>query len=265
MRRRLMGRYAGGTATGDTEAGAAFARWVLDQDPDQRYLTGAVVRGEQTLGVKVQPNVTKGELRIAGLAHPGDGSDLPRSADQGDRLLPVRRQAGRGQLRPPQARSRSHRSSTKGAILMGIFDRLAQGPGNLQAQDYQEWDQMVGAAPPEQFGRATYDAVRQADPQEYYRHTQPGSTGPTPSARCRRSSGRSGRVAPRQPLQPRPRATADRAGRRAGRSTRAGCPPRIWRPWPSGPSRTTRRRSATLPRSTRSSRTSSRACSATRR
>lgn len=57
------GRYAGGTATGDTEAGAAFARWVVDQDPQHRYLTGAVVREEQTLGVKVQPNVTKGELR----------------------------------------------------------------------------------------------------------------------------------------------------------------------------------------------------------
>src|SRR5215213_5483299 len=57
------GRYAGGTATGDTDAGAAFARWVMDQDPEHRYLTGAVVRGEQTLGVKVQPSVSKGELR----------------------------------------------------------------------------------------------------------------------------------------------------------------------------------------------------------
>jgi hypothetical protein len=63
---------------------------------------------------------------------------------------------------------------------MGIFDRLAQGPGSLQAQDYQEWDQMVGAAPPEQFGRATYDAVRQVDSQEYYRHTQPGVDGTDP-------------------------------------------------------------------------------------
>ena len=63
---------------------------------------------------------------------------------------------------------------------MGIFDRLAQGPGNLQAQDYQEWDQMVGAAPPEQFGRATYDAVRQVDPRDYYRHTQPGIDGTDP-------------------------------------------------------------------------------------
>lgn len=57
------GRYAGGTATGDTDAGTSFARWVVDQDPEHRYLTGAVVRGEQTLGVKVQPTVTKGELR----------------------------------------------------------------------------------------------------------------------------------------------------------------------------------------------------------
>jgi hypothetical protein len=57
------GRYAGGVATGDTEAGAAFARWVLEQDPQRRYMTGAVVKGEQTLGVKVQPTVTKGELQ----------------------------------------------------------------------------------------------------------------------------------------------------------------------------------------------------------
>ena len=63
---------------------------------------------------------------------------------------------------------------------MGLFDRLAQGPGNLQAQDFQEWDQMVGAAPPEQFGRATYDSVRQVDPREYYRHTQPGIDGTDP-------------------------------------------------------------------------------------
>ena len=57
------GRYAGGTATGDTEQGAAFARWVVQQDPQHRYITGAVVRGEQTLGVKVQPTVSKGELQ----------------------------------------------------------------------------------------------------------------------------------------------------------------------------------------------------------
>jgi hypothetical protein len=57
------GSYAGGHASGDTEAGAAFARWVLEQDPQRQYLTDAMVRDEQTLGVKVQPNVTKGELQ----------------------------------------------------------------------------------------------------------------------------------------------------------------------------------------------------------
>jgi hypothetical protein len=57
------GRYGGGTATGDTDTGAAFARWVLDQDPNRQYLTGAVVRGEQTLGVKVQPTISRAELR----------------------------------------------------------------------------------------------------------------------------------------------------------------------------------------------------------
>src|SRR5262245_22406616 len=53
------GPYVGGTATGDTEAGAAFARWVLEQDPDRSYITDAVVRNEQTVGVKVQPNIAK--------------------------------------------------------------------------------------------------------------------------------------------------------------------------------------------------------------
>jgi hypothetical protein len=67
---RYGGAHAGGTATGDTDAGAAFARWVLEQDPQRRYITDAVVRGDQTLGVKVQPTVTQGELRdlLAALA-----------------------------------------------------------------------------------------------------------------------------------------------------------------------------------------------------
>ena len=60
---RHGGTYAGGVATGDTREGAAFARWVLEQDPQRRYLTDAVVRGEQVLGIKVQPTVTKGQLR----------------------------------------------------------------------------------------------------------------------------------------------------------------------------------------------------------
>lgn len=56
------GRYQGGTATGDTPEGASFAQWVVQQDPMQRYITGAVVRNDDTLGVKVQPNVTRSDL-----------------------------------------------------------------------------------------------------------------------------------------------------------------------------------------------------------
>ena len=67
---RYGGSHLGGTATGDTEAGAAFARWVLEQDPQRQYLTDAVVRQEQFLGVKVQPNITKRDLQqlLVGLA-----------------------------------------------------------------------------------------------------------------------------------------------------------------------------------------------------
>jgi len=61
-----------------------------------------------------------------------------------------------------------------------IFDRLAQGPGGMQARDYDDWNEMVGAAPPDRFGRSTVEAVRQIDPQDYYRHTQPGVDGTDP-------------------------------------------------------------------------------------
>jgi hypothetical protein len=56
------GRYQGGTATGDTAEGASFAQRVIQQDPTQRYITGAIVRNDDTLGVKVQPNVSRGDL-----------------------------------------------------------------------------------------------------------------------------------------------------------------------------------------------------------
>lgn len=61
-----------------------------------------------------------------------------------------------------------------------LLSRLAQGPGNLQQNDYNDWNQMVGAAPPEQFGRATYDAIREVDPDEYNRHVTPGADGTDP-------------------------------------------------------------------------------------
>ena len=56
-RQRYGGEYANGVATGDTEEGAAFARWVLDQDPRREYLTDAVVRDDSNLGVTVQPTI----------------------------------------------------------------------------------------------------------------------------------------------------------------------------------------------------------------
>lgn len=61
-----------------------------------------------------------------------------------------------------------------------ILARLSQGPGNLQQNDYEDWNQMVGAAPPEQFGRATYDSITQVDPDEYSRHVTPGVDGTDP-------------------------------------------------------------------------------------
>jgi hypothetical protein len=100
------GRYAGGTATGDTEAGAAFARWVMEQDPQHRYLTGAVVRGEQTLGVKVQPNITKGELgdMLASLAQgmsrtfPGRPIKVIAFYQSGDKLAEANFEPRSGQI-----------------------------------------------------------------------------------------------------------------------------------------------------------------------
>jgi hypothetical protein len=100
------GRYAGATATGDTEAGAAFARWVMDQDPQHRYLTGAVVRGEQTLGVKVQANLTKGDLRdllvslTQGMARtfPGRAVNVIAFYQSGDKLAEANLDPRTGQI-----------------------------------------------------------------------------------------------------------------------------------------------------------------------
>ena len=59
---RYGGSHAGGTATGDSNRGAAFARWVLEQDPERRYITDAVVRNDQVLGIKVQRGMSRGQL-----------------------------------------------------------------------------------------------------------------------------------------------------------------------------------------------------------
>jgi len=88
------GSYGRGSATGDTDAGASFARWVLDQDPRQELITDAVVRGEQTLGVKVQPTATKADIErlltalTQGMAQtfPGTPAKLIAFYQSGDKL-----------------------------------------------------------------------------------------------------------------------------------------------------------------------------------
>ncbi len=52
-----------GTAAGDTQASAAFARWVMDQDPQQKLITAAVVRNDNNLSVKVNPTATKNDVQ----------------------------------------------------------------------------------------------------------------------------------------------------------------------------------------------------------
>jgi hypothetical protein len=99
------GGYSGGTATGDTEAGAAFARWVLDQDPGRQYITDAVVRNEQSLGIKVQPTVTKSQLDqliqalAIGMAKTFPGKDLQVMAfyQSGDKLAQATYSSNSGQ------------------------------------------------------------------------------------------------------------------------------------------------------------------------
>ena len=91
---RYGGTYVGGMATGDSDRGAAFARWVLEQDPERRYITDAVVRNDQVLGIKVQRGIAKEQLRELitalgrGMAQTFPGRPLVVNAfDQaGDRL-----------------------------------------------------------------------------------------------------------------------------------------------------------------------------------
>jgi len=66
--------------------------------------------------------------------------------------------------------------------MPNIFDRLSQGmgAGSMQGNDINDWNDMVGSAPRERFGRSVYDGIRQVDPQDYYNHTQPGIGGTDP-------------------------------------------------------------------------------------
>jgi hypothetical protein len=92
------GSYNSGTATGDTQAGADFARWVLDQDPQRQYMTDAVVRNEQVLGIKVNPQTTKADVQrlmealAIGMAKTFPGKPLTINAfyQSGDKLAEAR-------------------------------------------------------------------------------------------------------------------------------------------------------------------------------
>lgn len=66
--------------------------------------------------------------------------------------------------------------------MANIFDRLAAGPGNQRRgqSEFDDWNEMVGSAPPEKFGRSAYDAIRQTPSNEYYDHITPGVGGTDP-------------------------------------------------------------------------------------
>ena len=93
-RQRYGGDYSGGVATGDTERGAAFARWVLEQDSRREYITDAVVRDDSHLGVKVQPNISRGDAQrlmeslATGMAREFPGQEIQVTAfyQSGDKL-----------------------------------------------------------------------------------------------------------------------------------------------------------------------------------
>ncbi len=100
------GGYSGGNASADTQAGAAFARWVLDQDPQRQFITDAIVRNESSLGVKVQPNVTKADLQrllvalTQGMARTFPGKPLTVIAfyQSGDKLAQANFDPGTNQV-----------------------------------------------------------------------------------------------------------------------------------------------------------------------
>lgn len=100
------GSYAGGTATGDTQEGAQFAQWVLQQDPQHQYITDAVVRNDQVLGIKVNPTITKADVQkllvslTQGMARTFPGKTLQVNAfyQSGDKLAEATYNPNTGQI-----------------------------------------------------------------------------------------------------------------------------------------------------------------------
>ena len=106
------GQYIGVSATGDTQAGAQFARWVAEQDPQHQYYSDVVVRNEQVLGAKVAPNVTRADVQrllvslTEGMARTFPGKPLKTIAfyQSGDKLAEASYDPGRGQVQVQFAR-----------------------------------------------------------------------------------------------------------------------------------------------------------------
>lgn len=61
-RQQYGGTYSNRHASGDTQAGNQFAQWVLDQDPQHKYMTDAVMRNDSVLGIKISRTATKGDI-----------------------------------------------------------------------------------------------------------------------------------------------------------------------------------------------------------
>jgi len=63
------------------------------------------------------------------------------------------------------------------------IDRYAQGQATMhdpQSPDFQNWNQMIGAAPPQVTQEVFTQAAQQVDPQDYYNHITPGVGGTDP-------------------------------------------------------------------------------------
>jgi hypothetical protein len=90
----------------------------------------------------------------------------------------------------------SARITRKGTDTMGIFEQITSALGGAEpierfaaqranfddpkSRDFEHWNQMIGAAPPEYAEEAFTKAARDVDPQEYADHITPGVRGTDP-------------------------------------------------------------------------------------
>ncbi len=76
------------------------------------------------------------------------------------------------------------------------IERFAHGQANFddpQSPDFEQWNQLVGAAPPEYMHEAMTRAAQQVEPQEYYEHITPGGAWNQPLGRAGRGRARTAR------------------------------------------------------------------------